>query len=347
MIIKINKKVVAGVSSYLFLLASYLLTACSPDSFEGANPNGIPSTDGVDFQLSVDQETNQMTANYTPKAGTYPVWILDGTQYSTLPEVGYKNSEAGSHTIELKLGNRNGFSQGGVKKQYTFNNTIIDYSADFRRITGKKWRFANKEAGHLACGPSGTAGTEWWSAGPDEKKGTGMYDDCITFTEENAKGGTFTYDAGADGKTYVNYGTQFNTEGATADIDVALGNQSSTWSFEPGVDSEGNGCTYIVLAANTAFPYISDDKQYASPRFRIETLTAKKLVLVFDNPGTIAWHFIFTSEEAEQEWNGYDANSDFNMLPAGRRLPTQVSMPRAMTIPSPCLRPLQTSGRHR
>ena len=181
-----------------------------------------------------------MTANYTPKAGTYPIWILDGTQYSTLQEVGYKNSEAGSHTVELKLGNRNGFSQGGVKKQYTFNNTIIDYSADFRRITGKQWRFANKEAGHLACGPSGTAGTEWWSAAPDEKKGTGMYDDRISFTEDNAKGGTFNYDAGADGLTYVNYGTQFNTEGATADIDVALGNQTSTWSFEPGVDSEGN-----------------------------------------------------------------------------------------------------------
>ena len=313
MITKINKKVVAGVTSYLLLLTSYLFISCSPDSFEGANPNGIPSIDGVDFQLSVDQETNQMTANYTPKAGTYPIWILDGTQYSTLQEVGYKNSEAGSHTVELKLGNRNGFSQGGVKKQYTFNNTIIDYSADFRRITGKQWRFANKEAGHLACGPSGTAGTEWWSAAPDEKKGTGMYDDRISFTEDNAKGGTFNYDAGADGLTYVNYGTQFNTEGATADIDVALGNQTSTWSFEPGVDSEGNSCTYIVLAANTRFPYISDDKQYENPRFRIETLTAKKLVLVYDNPGAIAWHFIFTSEEAEQEWSGFDANSDFNM----------------------------------
>ena len=313
MITKINKRVVAGVTSYLLLLTSYLFISCSPDSFEGANPNGIPSIDGVDFQLSVDQETNQMTANYTPKAGTYPIWILDGTQYSTLQEVGYKNSEAGSHTVELKLGNRNGFSQGGVKKQYTFNNTIIDYSADFRRITGKHWRFANKEAGHLACGPSGTAGTEWWSAAPDEKKGTGMYDDRISFTEDNAKGGTFNYDAGADGLTYVNYGTKFNTEGATADIDVALGNQTSTWSFEPGVDSEGNSCTYIVLAANTRFPYISDDKQYENPRFRIETLTAKKLVLVYDNPGAIAWHFIFTSEEAEQEWSGFDANSDFNM----------------------------------
>jgi hypothetical protein len=267
----------------------------------------------VDFQISVDQENNQMIANYTPQAGTYPIWILDGTQYSTLQEVGYKNSEAGTHTIELKLGNRNGFSQGGVKKEYTFNNTIIDYSADFRRITGKQWRIANKEAGHLACGPSGTAGTEWWSAQPDDKKGTGMYDDRISFTADNAKGGTFTYDAGADGLTYVNYGSKFNTEGATADLDVVLGNQTTTWSFEPGIDAEGNSCTYIVLAPDTRFPYISDDNQYANPRFRIETLSATKLVLVYDNPGAIAWHFIFTSQEAEKVWNGFDPNSDFNM----------------------------------
>ena len=289
-----------------------LATACSPDSFEGADPHGIPTMNGVDFQISVDQETNQMTASYTPAAGIYPVWILDGTQYSTLQEVGYKNSEAGTHTVELKLGNRNGFSQGSLKKEYTFNNTIVDYSADFRRITGKEWRFANKEAGHLACGPSGTAGTEWWSAQPDDKKGTGMYDDRISFTADNAKGGTFTYNAGTDGLTYVNTGTTLWGH-EDADWDAAIGNQTTTWSFEAGTDADGNTCTYIVLAPNTAFPYISDDKQYANPRFRIETLTAKKLVLVYDNPGAIAWHFIFTSEEAEKEWNGFDANSQYNL----------------------------------
>ena len=293
------------------------LIACSPDSFEGADPNGIPTVEGVDFQMNVDQETNQMVASYTPQAGVYPIWILDGTTYSTLPEVGYKNSEAGTHTVELKLGNRNGFSQGSVKKVYTFNETKIDYTSDFRKITGKEWRFANKEVAHLACGPAGTAGTEWWSAQPDDKKGFGMYDDRITFTADTRKGGTFNYNAGEDGLTYVNTGTT-KWGHQDADWDATIGNQTSTWNFEvyEWADADGNvtSQTYIQLAPNTAFPYISSDAQYEDPKFRIETLTAKKLVLVYETPDRgIAWRFIFTSEAAEKEWSGFDANSDFNM----------------------------------
>jgi len=299
---------------FSFLNFLILLAACSPDEFEGADPNGLPTVSGVDFNITVDQETNQMVATYTPAAGIYPIWILDGTSYSTLNEVGYKNSEAGTHTVELKLGNRNGISQAGVRKEYTFNETKVDYSSDFRKITGKEWRFANKEAGHLGCGPSGTAGTEWWSAAPDDKKGTGMYDDRISFTAETAKGGTYSYNAGEDGLTYINKGvTKWGTQNNDADVDVAIGNQTAAWSFEAGTDAEGNNCTYIVLASNTAFPYISDDVQYENPRFRIETLTSKKLVLVYDNPGAIAWHFIFTSEEGEKEFTGFDPNSDFNL----------------------------------
>ena len=47
------------------LVAGAMMTACSPDSFDGADPNGIPTMDGVDFNISVDQETNQMGATYT------------------------------------------------------------------------------------------------------------------------------------------------------------------------------------------------------------------------------------------------------------------------------------------
>lgn len=293
------------------------LTACSPEEFEGANPNGIPSVSGVDFNINVDQETNQMIATYTPQAGTYPVWLVNGTQYSTLQEVGYQNPEAGTYTIDLKIGNRNGFSQGTVSKTFTFNETKIDYSADFRKITGKQWRFANKEVAHLGCGPAGTTGTEWWSAQPDDKKDFGMYDDRITFTADNRKGGTFNYSAGEDGLTYVNTGTT-KWGPSEADFDAVIGDQTASWSFEvyDWEDAEGNVSkqTYIQLASNTAFPYISSDAQYENPKFRIETLTAKKMVLVYETPDrSIAWHFIFTSEEAEKEWNGYDANSDFNM----------------------------------
>ena len=297
--------------------AALLMTACSPESFNGADPNGIPTMEGVDFNLSVDQETNQMIATYNPAAGTYPIWILDGASYSSLNEVGYKNDEAGKHTVELRIGNRNGISQAGLKKEYTFNETKIDYSADFRRITGKEWRIANKEVAHMACGPAGTAGTEWWSAQPDDKKAFGVYDDRITFTADNRKGGTYTYNAGEDGKTYVNTGTT-KWGPSDADFDATIGNQTSTWSFEvyEWKDAEGNVSmqTYIQLAANTAFPYISSDAQYENPKFRIESLTAKKLVLVYDAPdSSIAWRFILTSEEGEKEFTGFDANSDFNM----------------------------------
>jgi hypothetical protein len=316
MIYKKVKGLVKVLPFYLFTLLP-LAISCSPDEFEGANANGLPTMEGVDFQINVDQETNQMNASYTPKAGTYPVWILDGTAYSTLQEVGYKNSEAGTHTVELKLGNRNGISQGGVKKEYTFNETKVDYTSEFRRITDKKWRIANKEVAHLACGPAGTAGTEWWSAQPDDKKGTGMYDDRISFTADTRKGGTYNYDAGEDGLTYVNTGTT-KWGPSDADFDTAIGNQTAAWSFEvyDWQDAEGNVSqqTYIQIAANTAFPYISSDAQYENPKFRIESLSAKKMVLVYDAPDrSIAWRFILTSEEGEKEWNGFDANSDFNM----------------------------------
>ena len=261
-----------------------------------------------------------MVATYTPAPGTYPIWILNGTQYSTLSEVGYNNPEQGTYTIELKLGNRNGISDAGLKKEFTFNETKIDYSADFRRICNKEWRIANREVAHMACGPAGTAATEWWSAQPNDKKDFGVYDDRITFTNETRKGGTYSYNAGADGMTYVNYGTSFNKEGATADLDVALGNQTSTWSFEvydwEDADGKVTKQTYIQLGANTLFPYISSDAQYENPKFRIETLTATKMVLVYDAPDRgIAWRFILTSAADERlvEEQGFDANSDFNL----------------------------------
>ena len=298
--------------------AVLLMTACSPESFNGADPNGIPTMEGVDFNLSVDQETNQMIATYNPAAGTYPIWILDGASYSSLNEVGYKNDEAGKHTVELRIGNRNGISQAGLKKEYTFNETKVDYSADFRRITGKEWRIDNKEKAHMGCGEAGTDGSGWWAAGPDEKKNFGVYDDRITFTADTRKGGSYTYSAGEDGLTYVNWGASLHPTGAEPDADVALGNQTSTWNFEEldWTDKEGNTTKqrYIRLAAKTLFPYISSDAQYEDPLFRVEQLTANKMVLVYEKPDrSIAWRFVFTSKEGEKEWEGFDANSNFNM----------------------------------
>ena len=61
-------KLLGAVVVSLSLMAGF--ASCSPESFEGADPTAIPTLDGVDFNISVDQETNQMVATYTPQPGT-------------------------------------------------------------------------------------------------------------------------------------------------------------------------------------------------------------------------------------------------------------------------------------
>jgi len=307
-----------GVTIVTIIMGIAMMAACSPESFDGANQNGIPVAADYNFTVSVNQESNTATFQFTETAGVYPIWIIDGAYYSTLNEVSYANTEAGTHTVELKIGNRNGFSQGSVAQTFTFNETKIDYTSEFKKITGKEWRIDNKEAAHLACGPVGTDGAGWWAASADEKSGTGLYDDRITFTADNQNGGTYSYSPGEDGLTYVNTATTL-WGASDADWDATIGAQTSTWQFvvDDWTDSEGNvsKVTYIQLGANTAFPYISSDEQYQNPKFRVESLSAKKLVLVYDKPdGSIAWRFIFTSEAEEKAFEGFDPNSDCNLF---------------------------------
>ncbi len=299
------------------LMTALMITACSPDEFEGADPNGLPTMEGKDFSISVDQEVNQVTLNFPETPGVYPIWIINNTVYSTLNNVGWTSNDAGTYPVVLKLGNRNGISQGSISKEFTFNETKVNWTSSFNRIKDKEWRIDNKEVAHMACGPLGGDGTGYWSAAADEKKGFGVYDDRISFSVENAKGGKYTYNPGNDGKTYVNKGTTLWGSG-DADFDTPTQLQESGWHFERGKWTDADGkevdVDYIVLDANSLFPYISADVQYSNPKFRIETLTGSKMVLIYDNlQDNISWRFILTSKAEEKGFEGFDANSNFNM----------------------------------
>lgn len=299
------------------LFVSMAFSACSPEDFDGADQNGLPSMDGVDYTVSVDQETNTMTATAPVKDGEYPVWLINGAVYSTLPTVTWSNKIRGTYPIELRMANRNGFSQSSLHKDFTFNETKVDFTPYFTKLEGKQWRIDNSAAGHLACGPSGTSGTEWWSAKADEKKDNSIYDDRLTFQSTSSTGGDYTYNSGEDGKTFVNTGTTiWGSESADWDATIAA-EQKSSFTLESGTWTDANGQTqdavYLVLADNTLFPYISTDGQYQKPRFRIEGLTNSEMNLVYDN-GQIAWHFTLTSKAQEKGFEGFDANSDFNLF---------------------------------
>lgn len=284
------------------LFVGLTFSACSPEDFNGADQNGIPSMEGVDFNVTVDQTTNTMTATAPDIAGEYPVWLIDGKKYSTLPSVTYSNKVKGTYSIELHMANKNGFSQAGLKKEFTFNETKVDFTPYAEKLKGKSWRIDNTAPGHMACGPSGTSGTEWWSAAKDDKKDFGVYDDRLTFTptDGDPTRGTYVYSSGEDGKTFVNTGTTI-WGSSNPDWDATItASQTAGYRLESGTWTDASNnvqeAIFLVLDDNTLFPYISSDKQFEHPRFRIEGLTSTAMDLVYDN-GDIAWHFKLTSKE--------------------------------------------------
>ena len=308
------------------LFAGLTMTACSPDEFSGADPNGIPTVEGRSITVTTDQETN--TAVFSLDGdfkGCYPVWYLDGKVYSFLPTTSYSDMEAGTHELKAILMNRNGASQGSLTGSFTFNETKVDYTPYFNRLCNKQWRIDYAEKGHMGCGEPGTDGSNWWAANPNDKADWGVYDDRVSFTHSDGDpvaGGSYSYDPGEGGTVYINTGCsvfpEFNTNDG-ADFMANVSAQESSFELIPGTFN-GEECLYIKFAPQTLLPYIPNDESYNTPYFRIEALTNTRLVLIADNGG-IAWRLVFTSREDSGipdepetpedtfDWN-YDANSN-------------------------------------
>jgi hypothetical protein len=113
-------------------------TACSPDSFAEPNEAGIPSVSIYenDIDISVDQNTNYVTFTFNG-SGVIPVWVIDGSTYSTNFSFQKYYRKAGDYTIDFKVMNANGMSDGTITRTFHIDKTIMngfggfDYDSDY------------------------------------------------------------------------------------------------------------------------------------------------------------------------------------------------------------------------
>lgn len=290
--------------------AGLTLSACSPEDFDGVSEAGLPLAENAKVTASVDDETNTVTFNMEGD-GIYPMWYIpvDGKEvtknpvYSTVNPLQKIWVNSGDYKVYYRVGNRNGMSQGMGETTFHVTNTLVDFSEIVGKLSGKEWRIAATEPAHLACGPSGTDGTEWWKAGANEKAEFGVYDDRLTFGADYS----YTYNPGAGGTMYVNTGCSiFPDYHQDTDYMVPVSEQHSSYQLS----AEGDDL-YLVMPANTCFPYIPADAAYNGElRLRVESITGSTMVLVWDD-GNIAWHYILTC--ASEGFQGFDSNSDCNM----------------------------------
>lgn len=290
--------------------AGLTLSACSPEDFDGVSEAGLPLAENAKVTASVDDETNTVTFNMEGD-GIYPMWYIpvDGKEvtknpvYSTVNPLQKIWVNSGDYKVYYRVGNRNGMSQGMGETTFHVTNTLVDFSEIVGKLSGKEWRIAATEPAHLACGPSGTDGTEWWKAGANEKAEFGVYDDRLTFGADYS----YTYNPGAGGTMYVNTGCSiFPDYHQDTDYMVPVSEQHSSYQLS----AEGDDL-YLIMPANTCFPYIPADAAYNGElRLRVESITGSTMVLVWDD-GNIAWHYILTC--ASEGFQGFNSNSDCNM----------------------------------
>lgn len=301
-------------------MSAALMAACSPD-YITPDQAKLPQAADFDVQVEVNQETNYVTFNMNNN-GIVPVWIvgatdpIDNANGSKVTGKNYAYTgnglllrfrDEGKHTVEVKAYNAHGISVGSQMVEFTLNNTYRDpfdpapYIKALSDGSTKTWEWNHTVAGHFGCGPFGGTGTEWWSAGAEEKKDWSLYDDKISFGAD----GSYIYDP-SDGQLYVNANSGIKSEYATGeDYLVPWEKTTATYSVESNWNDAGVEEIYITLPKGTPMSYVADQTELDDPRYLVlESKPAdmkKCLKLVANlktsgNPDGIAWHYEFVKE---------------------------------------------------
>ena len=314
-------------------LAAVLSVGCMQEQFE-LDPNKVPSASDLQVKIDVDQATNYVTFSIENQ-GMVPMWLfgeekIDGKANKKYAYTGngiqLRLRDAGTHSVEVKAYNAHGVSVGSKTVEFTLENTYRDpfdpskYITFFAGSDKKVWEWNSTVKGHMGCGEPGTDGTNWWSAGPDEKKDWGLYDDRLTFTKDMK----YTYNPGEGGMVYVNkdsgYGTEYNPNDGN-DYMVPIEGFTTDYSFENAWNDAGIEEIYLVLPENTNLSYIPNPDAMAEPRYKLlEGTNTKKIALVHDN-GAISWKYEFIVEGSAKPEDPkpqpgevvFDPNSDRNL----------------------------------
>lgn len=101
-------------------LAALLLSACSPEKYDSPNANGLPVAANYanNIQITIDPEERYAYLHFNSAADVTPVWLIDGSTYSSDFTVKKFYNHAGTHTVEFRVKNANGISRDAVTRQF-------------------------------------------------------------------------------------------------------------------------------------------------------------------------------------------------------------------------------------
>ncbi|MCX2739990.1 PKD domain-containing protein [Pontibacter anaerobius] len=282
------------ISNIYSILAALLLTgmftACTPEGND-AELAPAPSSEMVQFTATPsDDNANIITfTNQTPGAFK-AIWDFGNGAVAEGQQVQGAFAVEGEYTVKLTVFTSGGYAMSTKTITIAETNVSMLNREDYNFLTGgaddadgKTWVIEKEFKGHLGIGDA-TAPTptpNWWSAGPNEKAGVGLYDDEMTFKLEG-----FSYTYKNNGDTYSNkdYASELGGTNASQDVTVSYTpptNQS--WSI-----TEEGGKKYLTLSNNGFLGYYVGVNKY-----QILTLGENELYLMSSQKGVPgnAWFY--------------------------------------------------------
>ncbi len=205
------------------------------------------------------------------------------------------------------LGNNNyavtviAYGTGGISSSRTIEVPVLalyEPPADLLEMLyangTRTWKIAADLNKHFGLGPpGGTTQAEWYGAGPNEKAGTGMYDDRYTFNED----GTFTHDTGEDGWIFgrvglINELDALGGSGGEADgadiIQYVFDDYTANWA----ITAPGGVETLSLTGIGFFGYYIGGNHQYI-----IHSRSDNEMILkTLDGNGEFTWWFTLVPE---------------------------------------------------
>lgn len=293
-----------------------MITACSPDKFDGADQNELATVEGVNITVDVDQTTNTVTASAPDMTGAYHVWNLPasaaaGTDaidtWSTLKTVKRVYAQSGDKRIIYRIGNRNGFSQGSVEKTIHIDNALLNLAGVASALAsedGKKWGVAYEIEAHLGYGGKGGDGSATWTAGAGKVDGLVCYDDFVTFYAGSQSGnflynGTADYDPGADNRLQIGgFGADNNRKQAAV--------EGTAYKLQTIGDN-----LYLILAPGMPLPFVPSEAFLQNPKWRIDYYAKDEIDLVADD-GNNAYRLVLAPYGGAEElgFTGFTAGEN-------------------------------------
>lgn len=276
-------------------LTALLAVACTPDNPDGLDGGAVPKAADLDITIDVDQTSNLVTFRLNNR-GMVPVWIFSQSDIVTSNPCERRYRKAGTYSVEVKAYNANGTSDGSVVREFVVEH---DYSTTnpLYGAGSKSWVVDAATAAHFGCGESVENPTGWYAAQPNEKAGSGLYENVLTFKAD----GTYEFEAGEGGRIFVNagvtlIGADYNTAGA--DFSMPWNDYASTYEYTDGM---------LVFPQQqpqyTVVGYVPNDAYLTGStlEFHVTNLTDEVLEIVWfsetaNNGGPIAWYMRYVPQ---------------------------------------------------